>query len=702
MFFLLYSRFHTCCKMNRKIIKEPKAIKKEEMLQLHGDVRIDSYYWLNQRENPDVIEYLKEENLYTKKMLEPTEVLQKELFLEIKGRIEEEYENVSYLYNDYQYITRYKKGKEYPTYIRKKLGENQTEELLFEVNEMAEGYAYYDMGNFEISSNNSLAVFSEDVIGRRIYTLRFKNLETLEILSDKIENTTGDALWASDDRTVFYIQKDSTLRPYKVFKHILGRDSKEDKLVFHEKNDQFHLSISKSKDERYLFIHSKSTLSDEYRFIKSDQPDAQWRIFQKRETGLEYDVDHLNQEFYIVTNKDGAVNFKVMKTSEMRTNQKYWMEVIPHRKDYLIEDIELFKNYLVVQERYKGKVGLYIQSWDKSMSYQLDFSEETYEVSIGINFQSDTNLLRYNYSSLTTPLSVIDLNMETHQREVKKEQKVVGGNFDKNNYVSERIWAPSRDGKKIPISLVHRRDIEKSANTPLLLYGYGSYGYTVDPSFESSRLSLLDRGFIFAIAHVRGGQYLGRTWYEEGKLLKKRNTFNDFIDSAKYLVEKQYTSPEHLYAIGGSAGGMLMGVVANMAPALFNGIIAAVPFVDVVTTMLDENVPLTTGEYDEWGDPRKKEYYAYMKSYSPYDNVVAKEYPNILVTTGLNDSQVQYWEPTKWVAKLREMKKGTNYLLLHTDMDTGHSGASGRFDFYKEVAMEYAFLLHLENHPEIK
>lgn len=677
-------------------MKEPKAVKKNKVLQMHGDVRIDPYYWLNERENPEVIKYLEEENRYTRAMLEHTEGFQKELFEEIKGRMEDDDESVPYLHNDYQYITRYEKGKQYPIYLRKKIGKNKTEELLFEVNEMAKGYAYYDLGSFDVSPNNSLAVFSEDTLSRRIYSLRFKNLDTGKILADEIENTTEDALWAADNRTIFYIRKDSSLRPYKVFKHILGKDAKEDELIFHEKDERFNLSISRSKDERYLFIHSASTLSDECRFLLSEQPEGKWRVFQRRQPELEYHIDHLNDQFYIVTNKDSATNFKVMRTCLKQTDQKYWMDIIPHRENYLVEDIELFKDYLVVQQRHRGRVEFHIQRWADNSNYRVNFGEESYKASIGTNPESNTPILRYKYSSLTTPSSVIDFNMETHQKEIKKEQKVLGGSFDKKNYTSERIWAPARDGQKIPVSLVYRKDTERSVDTPLLLYGYGSYGYTVDPCFSSLRLSLLERGFIFAIAHVRGGQYLGRSWYEEGKLLKKRNTFNDFIDCAKYLIEIQYTSAEHLYAMGGSAGGLLMGAVANMAPQLFKGIIAAVPFVDVVTTMLDENIPLTTGEYDEWGNPEKKECYDYMKSYSPYDNVKSQEYPNMLITTGLHDSQVQYWEPAKWTAKLREMKKGKHHLLLHTNMETGHGGASGRFEALKEVAMEYAFLLDLE------
>ncbi|XOD67440.1 MAG: S9 family peptidase [Flavobacteriales bacterium Tduv] len=674
----------------------PQPLKENKILDKHNDVRVDTYYWLKERENPKVIQHLDDENKYAKVVMKHTEDFQEKLFKEIKARIKEDDESVPYKHNEYWYITRYKKGGEYPIYSRKKGSIKAEEELLFDVNKMAQGYKYYNLGKFDVSPDNQLSSFGIDILGRRLYTLYFKDLKTGKILSDRIEGTTGSVVWAIDNRTVFYVKKDATLRPFQIFKHILGTDPAQDSLIFNEKNQAFHASIFKTKSEQYIIIGSYSTISNEYRFIPTDRPDAVWKIFQPRERNLEYNVDHFGDHFYIVTNKDKATNFKVMKTSVDRTEKKYWTDVISHRKEYFIEDIEIFKEYLVIEQRHNGLIEFEIHRWDKSGNYKLDFGEETYTASIGLNLDLDTIVLRYHYSSLTTPSSVIDFNMETRQKEIKKEQEVLGGKFNKRNYISERIWATTRDGQKIAISLVRHKDTKISPDTPLLLYGYGAYGLTVKPQFNSVRLSLLDRGFVYAIAHIRGGQYLGRTWYEAGKMLQKKNTFHDFIESARHLITQKYTSSKHLYAMGESAGGLLMGAVINMAPELFHGVIAAVPFVDVVTTMLDESIPLTTGEYDEWGNPNEKKFYEYMKSYSPYDNVSVLNYPNMLVTTGLHDSQVQYWEPAKWVAKLRELKKDDNKIILNINMDTGHGGASGRFEVLKEIALEYAFLLDLE------
>ncbi|XCI75525.1 MAG: S9 family peptidase [Flavobacteriales bacterium] len=670
--------------------------KEDKIFNLHNDIRIDPYYWLNERGNPKVIQHLYKENAYTQAILAHTEDFQKKLFEEIKNRIKEDDESVPYKYNGYWYITRHKKGGEYPIYYRKKDSLETQEEQLFDVNQMAHNYKYYHLGSFSVSPDNRLAAFGVDTLSRRIYTVYFKDLETGKILADRIENTTGNTVWAVDNKTIFYVKKNTMLRPFQVFKHILGTASAQDQLIFHEKDEAFYVSVFKTKSERYIVISSCSTVSDEYRFIPVDKPEAFWKVFQARERDLEYHIDHFGNDFYIVTNKDRATNFKVMKTHVAHTEKTYWVDVIPHRENYFIENIEIFKNHLVVEQRYNGLTELEIHRLDGSENYKLSFNEHTYTVSIGTNPDFDTSILRYNYSSLTTPASVIDFDMETHQKEIKKEQEVLSKKFDKKNYISESVWAVARDGQKIPISLVRHKDTEESAATPLLLYGYGSYGVTVDPCFSAIRLSLLDRGFIYAIAHIRGGQYLGRSWYEAGKMLQKKNTFYDFIDCAQYLITENYTSSKHLYAMGGSAGGLLMGVVINMAPKLFHGVIAAVPFVDVITTMLDESIPLTSGEYDEWGNPNEKKFYEYIKSYSPYDNVAAYDYPHLLVTTGLNDSQVQYWEPAKWVTKLRELKKGDNNILLHINMDTGHGGASGRFEALKEVALEYAFLLDLE------
>lgn len=675
----------------------PRIAKKPKKLVIHNDTRIDDYYWLNERENPEVIEYLNAENSYYDKMTAHTRKMQEDLFLEMKGRIKEDDESVPYKKNGYYYISKYKKGNQYPIYTRKKGDLTSEEEILFDVNLLSQGFEYFHFKGLAVSPNNKIAAFGVDNVSRRLYTLQFKNLETGELFPEKIENTTGSATWANDNKTVFYVIQDlETLRNYKIYRHIIGTDPSEDVEVYHEKDNTFGTFIYKTKSEKYLIIGSYSTLSTEYQYLSADNPTGKFAIFQKRERELEYSVAHYKSHFYILTNKDKATNFKLMKTSEDKTSKDNWVDEIAHREDVLLEDISIFKDHLVLEERINGLNKIRIIRWDKTSDYYLPFSEETYAVGVYANPEFDTNIIRYGYNSLTTPSSVIDFNMDDHSKEILKELEVLGGKFDKENYKSERIWAEARDKKKVAISLVYKKDTEISSETPLLMYAYGSYGHTISDSFSTTRLSLLDRGFVFAIVHIRGSEYLGRSWYEDGKLLHKINTFNDFIDCAKHLISKNYTSESHLYAMGGSAGGLLMGAVMNLSPSLFKGIIAAVPFVDVVTTMLDESIPLTTGEYDEWGNPNEKEYYEYMKSYSPYDNVKNMEYPNLLVTTGLHDSQVQYFEPAKWVAKLRGQPKNKNMILLKTDMSVGHGGSSGRFDSLKDIAREYAFLLDLE------
>ena len=675
----------------------PIAKKVPQELTIHNDVRIDNYYWLNDKNNPEVIDYLNAENAYTKQMTLHTQEFQKSLFEEMKGRIKEDDSSVPYKLNGYWYLTKYEAGRDYPIYVRKKKTLEAEEELLFDCNDMAKGLSYFNLGGISISPDNTLAAFSTDTVSRRQYTIQIKNLITGEIYSDKILNTTGSATWANDDKTLFYSMKDEvTLRSHKIFKHKLYSDSKTDIEVFHETDETFNTFVYKSKSKKYLIIGSSSTLSSEYRFLDADAPDGRFNIFQERTKKLEYSIAHYNGSFYIISNKDDATNFKISKTSEKATSKENWQDVIPHRASVLIEDIEIFKDYLVVNEREHGLNKLRIISWNKEEDYYLPFNSETYTTYIGNNPDFESDMLRYGYNSLTSPSSVIDYNLKTKQSEIKKELEVLGGTFKKENYESQRIWATASDGVKIPISLVYKKGMALDGSNPLLQYAYGSYGSTIDPSFSSIRLSLLDRGFIYAISHVRGSEYLGRKWYECGKLLTKKNTFTDFIACSKYLIQEKYTSNQHLYAYGGSAGGLLMGAIININPELYHGVLAAVPFVDVVTTMLDDTIPLTTGEYDEWGNPNELRYYNYMKSYSPYDNVEEKDYPNMLVTTGLHDSQVQYWEPAKWVAKLRDMKTDSNKLLLHTDMDSGHGGASGRFESLKEVALEYAFLLDLE------
>ncbi|MEB3800174.1 S9 family peptidase [Flavobacterium columnare] len=668
-----------------------------QKLEIHNDVRIDNYYWLNDRENQDVIDYLNAENAYYEQMTVHTKDFQNKLFQEMKARIKEDESSVPYLYNGYWYITRFEKGGDYPIYSRKKESLEAPEEILFNCNEMAKNFAYFQLGGVSVSPNNKFATFGTDTVSRRIYTIQIKNLETGEILTDKIENCTGGSIWANDNQTIFYTTKDPvTLRSNKVYKHKIGTNVSEDVLVFEEKDETFSVYIYKEKSKKYLVIGSQSTMTTEYQYLNADTPDESFLIFQKRTRGLEYTISHFGNNFYILTNKDNATNFKLMKTSETTTSKENWVDVLPHREDVLLEDIEIFKDYLVVEERSNGLTQLRIIPWSGAEAYYLPFESQTYTAYTSTNVDFDTEILRYGYQSLKTPSSIIDFNMRTQEKEIKKEQEVLGGTFDKENYEEKRVWATARDGVKVPISLVYKKGIELNAQRPLLQYAYGSYGYSMDCTFSTTRLSLLDRGFIYAIAHIRGGEDLGRPWYEDGKLLKKKNTFTDFIDCSKFLIENKYTSAQHLYAEGGSAGGLLMGAVINMNPELYNGIISAVPFVDVVTTMLDDSIPLTTGEYDEWGNPKDKEYYDYMKSYSPYDNVESKEYPNMLVTTGLHDSQVQYWEPAKWVAKLRASKTDKNLLFLDTNMDTGHGGASGRFEALKEIAKEFSFLFQLE------
>ncbi len=704
--------FASACKidsMKNTELKAPIADKIPTELEIHGDKRIDNYFWMrlsDEQKNANikdeqtnkVISYLNEENAYYQHITEDSKDFETALFEEMKSRIKEDDESVPYKKNGYYYISKYEIGGQYPIYTRKKKALTAPEEIIFDVNKEASGYDYFQLGGLTVSPDNNLVAFATDTVGRRQYFLRIKNLKTGKIYKDIIENTTGGAVWANDNKSLFYTKKNpTTLRSEKIFKHILGTDPSDDIEIYHEEDETFNVSVSKSKSDSYIFIASYSTVSSEYQFLDANNPDAKLKIIQPRERHLEYSVAHFEDAFYILTNKDGALNFKLMKTPLSKTEKEHWIDVIPHREDTLLEDISIFKEYLVLEERTNGLNTIRIKRWDNTLDYYLPFEEETYTADAYSNPDFDTHILRYSYNSMTTPSSVIDFNMMDQTKKVQKEQEVLGGNFDKNNYKSERIWATARDGQKIAISLVYRKDTKLDKNTPVLQYGYGSYGYTISDGFSTTRLSLLDRGFVYALAHVRGSEYLGRSWYDNGKLLHKKNTFTDFIDCSKFLIEKNYTSEKHLYAMGGSAGGLLMGAIINMNPELYNGIIAAVPFVDVISTMLDESIPLTTGEFDEWGNPKDAKYYDYIKSYSPYDQVRKQAYPNMLVTTGFHDSQVQYWEPAKWVAKLRDLKTDKNILLLHTNMDAGHGGASGRFDALKETAKDYTFFLALEN-----
>ncbi|MEO1515712.1 MAG: S9 family peptidase [Bacteroidota bacterium] len=675
----------------------PEAEKIPKELSIHGDTRIDNYYWMNDREDPKVISYLNAENDYTTQSLQHTEPLQKQLYDEIIARIKQDDISVPYKDNGYYYLTRYESSKEYPIYVRKKGSLDAEEEITLDVNQLAEGFDYFAAVGLSVSPNNQLLAYGEDTLSRRIYTVRVKNMVDGQLLEDAIPNTTGRVIWANDNKTFFYTVKDKTLRAYKIFKHRLGTPASEDVEIFHESDETFSCYVYKSRSDKYIIIGSYQTLSNEFRFIDADTPDAEFRVFQPRQRNLEYNIEHDGDKFYVRTNLD-ARNFRLMETPVNATSKDNWKEVIPHREDVLLGDVDAFKDFMALSERKNGITQLRIRHKNGD-DHSVAFKEDAYLAYVSTNREFDTELLRVGYQSMTTPNSIYDYDISKRSLQLLKQQEVIG-DFDPENYVSERVYAEARDGVKVPISLVYRKGFEKNASAPLLLYGYGSYGNSMEPYFSSVRLSLLDRGFVYAIAHIRGGEEMGRHWYEDGKLLKKKNTFTDFIDCGDYLVKEKYANKEQVYAMGGSAGGLLMGAIINMRPEMFRGVVAAVPFVDVITTMLDESIPLTTGEFDEWGNPKDKEYYDYIKSYSPYDNVVAKDYPNMLVTTGLHDSQVQYWEPAKWVAKLREFKTDDNKLLLHTNMKAGHSGASGRFRRYKETALQYAFFLDLAGKDE--
>jgi oligopeptidase B len=684
-----------CRQMQRKRdMTAPAAKKIDKELTIHGHTRIDPYYWLRERKDPEVIDYLAAENAYTEAMMRDTKDFEENLYKEIVGRIKQDDQSVPYLDNGYHYYIRFEKGGEYPLVCRKKGDLEADEEIMLNVPEMAKGHSYFQLGGYAVSPDNKLLVYGVDTVSRRKYTLYFKNLESGEIYEDAIPTTDGSACWANDNQTVFYTQKDEeTLRNHKVFRHVFGTPVDSDVLIHHEEDETFSTFVYKTKSDKYIMMGSGSTLSDEYRFLDADDPEGAFTILQKRESELEYSVGHFKDKFYILTNLD-AKNFRLMETPVTTTSKENWKEIIPSREDVLLTDIELFNDYLVVSERKEGLVNIRIIEWESGREHYLDFGEKAYVARISINPRFDTKLLRYSYSSLTTPNSTFDYHMESHEKTLLKQQEVIG-DFNPSDYEARRIYATAGDGAKIPMSMVYRKGLQQDGKNPLLLYGYGSYGHTIEPAFNSSRLSLLDRGFIFVIAHVRGGQINGRQWYDDGKMFNKKNTFTDFNACAEQLIAEGYTAPDHLYARGGSAGGLLMGAIINLQPELYHGVVAAVPFVDVVTTMLDDDIPLTTGEFDEWGNPDNKDSYEYMLSYSPYDNVEAKEYPNLLVTTGLHDSQVQYWEPAKWVAKLRDMKTDDNLLLLKTNMEAGHGGASGRFEYLKEVAFEYSFLLKL-------
>ena len=679
----------------------PKAKKQPKILTAHGHDRLDDYYWLNQREDPAVIEYLEAENAYFEEQTKDQKDLRETLFAEIKGRIKEDDSSVPYVKNGYEYQTKYETGDQYPRYLRTKAGESETE-LLLNVNEMAEPHDFYNVGGLNVSDDNRYLAYGEDTVSRRIYTIKIKDLLTGQHLPDQIPNTTGGSVWSADGKYLFYSVKDEALRPYKIMRHELGTAPQDDAVIYEENDDTFRAFVYRSKSRKYVIIGSAQTVSNEYHLLRADDPLGELRLFQGRERNLEYGIAHHGDRFFVLTNKDRK-NFSVMVTPEDATEKEHWRPYpMSYHPSALVESIDLFDRFLVVTERVEGLNKLRVIDHRQRAEnkeggqdeHYIEFTDEAYMAYTSVNPEFATETLRFGYQSMTTPPSTYDYDMESRERKLLKQTPVLG-DFSPEDYVSERRFSVSRDGTKVPLSIVYKNGTPKDGSAPLLLYAYGSYGHSMDPYFSIARLSLLDRGFIYVIAHIRGGEEMGRHWYEDGKLLKKMNTFTDFVDAGEWLVANDYTRPDRLFAMGGSAGGLLMGVVANLRPDLWRGIVSAVPFVDVVTTMLDDSIPLTTGEYDEWGNPNEKEYYDYILSYSPYDQLAAKDYPNMLITTGLHDSQVQYWEPAKYVAKLRELKTDNNRLLLHTNMEAGHGGASGRFDAIKEVARDFAWIVSL-------
>ena len=665
----------------------PRKVRKE--LSLHGDTRHDDYYWMNERDSPEVIAHLEAENAYFEARTAHQSAFREQLFQEMKGRIKEDDSSVPYTNRGYVYLTRFEKGDQYPRYFRRPV-ESDTEELMFNVNEMAAPYDFYHVGGMAVSDDNRYVSYGEDTLSRRIYTIHIKDMLTGQNLADQIPNTTGGSVWSADGRYLFYSVKDAALRPYKIMRHEIGTAPQDDVTVYEEADETFRAYVYRSKSRKYIVIGAAQTLSTEYRLIPADDPLSEARIFQPRDRKLEYAVEHIEDRFYVLTNLD-AENFQLMVTPEDATGKEHWRTVIPHRSDVLLEGIEVFREYLVLSERDRGLTRLRVRPF-RGEEHYLDFPDEAYLAYTSVNPDMESHVLRFGYQSMTTPPSTYDYDMRTGEKTLLKQQPVLGG-FDPDAYESQRVFVGARDGMHVPVSIVYRKGTPKDGSAPLLLYAYGSYGHSLDPSFSITRLSLLDRGVIFAIAHIRGGEEMGRRWYEDGKLLKKMNTFTDFIDAGRWLVAQRYTSQDRLFAMGGSAGGLLMGAVANLAPELWAGIVAQVPFVDVVTTMLDDSIPLTTGEYDEWGNPNEPDYYHYIKAYSPVDQVKAQAYPPMLVTTGYHDSQVQYWEPAKWVAKLREYKTDENEILFHTNMEAGHGGASGRFEQLRETARDYAWVL---------
>lgn len=675
------------------MICPPKAAQRPYPITMHGDTRVDNYYWLrdDERSDPDVLAYLRAENAFTDAALSPHQTLRETLYREMVARIPQQEHSVPYIKRGYRYQTRYEAGNEYALHVRQPAWADHNWEVLLDGNQRAAESEFYTLGAFEVSPDNNTLAVAEDFLSRRQYDIRFKQLQS-DLWSEAVlTNTSGSFEWANDSTTLYYVRKHpQTLLPYQVYRHRLGSDPSEDRLIYEELDDTFYISLEKTVSERYILIHLNSTTTSEVLLLDADRPDAEAQIFIPRRKDHEYGLDHYQGSFYLRSNKDGK-NFGLYRTQE--SSEQHWQPLVAPREDVMLEGFCLFRDWLVVEERFQGLTRLRQIHRTRGDEREIVFDDPAYVTWLAYNPDPETALLRYGYSSMTTPSSLYELDMDSGARELLKQQAI--NNFSAGDYRSERLWVAGRDGTEIPVSLVYRKDCFRHGTNPLLVYGYGSYGSSIDPSFSSSRLSLLDRGFVYAIAHIRGGGELGQQWYEDGKLLKKNNTFNDFIDVTQALIAQGYADAQKVYAMGGSAGGLLMGAVLNQAPQLFHGLVAQVPFVDVVTTMLDESIPLTTGEYDEWGNPGEKSYYDCMLRYSPYDRVCAQDYPHLFVTTGLHDSQVQYWEPAKWVAKLRAMKTDTHQLLLYTDMDAGHGGKSGRFKAYEDIAMEFVFILAL-------
>jgi len=658
-----------------------------------GNERIDNYYWLREKENPEVIAYLEAENSYTDSIMKHTERLQEKLFNEIVSRIKETDLSVPVKHDDFYYYSRTEEGKEYSIYCRKKGSLEADEEITLDGNMLAEGLDFMSLGSYEISPDHNLLAYAYDNDGSERYLLKIKNLQTGEIYSDELMNLSTSIQWGNDNKTLFYTTRDDAWRTFKLYRHVLGTSQEDDELLYHEKDDKFWIGLGKSKSMKYIFLGTGSQTSSEVYYLDADKPGGKFKVIHPRQENHEYDVSHHGDNFYIVSNEN-ALNFKVMSTSVKTPSKKNWKEFIPHDETIKINGLEIFENHMVVYQREEGLKAIRILNFESNDDYRVEFPEPVYVYYLGSNPDFNSNILRLSYESMVTPSTVYDFDMNSRKWELKKQEEVLGG-FNSDDYETKRLFAKADDGTEIPVSIVYKKGIKLDGHNPCMLTGYGAYGISSEPYFSKARLSLLNRGFVYGKAHVRGGGEMGRQWYFDGKLLNKMNTFTDFINSAEYLIKENYTSKDNLVVYGGSAGGLLMGAITNMRPDLFEIVIGGVPFVDVMTTMMDETIPLTVVEYDEWGNPNEKDYYDYMLAYSPYDNVEAKDYPNILIEGGLNDTRVMYWEPTKWTAKLRALKTDDNRLLLKTNMGAGHGGQSGRYESIREIGFEYAFMFDI-------